>query len=1021
MSNTNMIANIILNGKTTSAFNNLANKLTAMGQVVDQIGSKVREFENDSIEVYRSYEDNMLAAEFALSAQYKSATKLQQVMNGLDDAAQQWAATTIFHTHDVSEAINEAAHAGWSYEQILTGIPQAMLIAQAGGLELSEGLDYLVKMMNSTGTEFDYAGMLIDQWSMAANRSATNIDELGQAFLSMGASATFGSTTHELFTMLAVLANAGTTGTKAGTLLRTAMMRLVAPTQKAKTAMESLGATEEELAEWDEIFSEGEGAEKAMKEIGVSAYDTTTGQLRPMIDIFKDLHDALSGMQENERNDILSRIFPLRSINAAMAFYNAIEDGSMEDIFNSIGDSEEYAASGAKIMMSGLTGAVEELLSKWEEFELRVGEALTPDIERVSGYLGNILDAINGLDEPTLQGLVGALNTLATLGPAMMTFGLAMKIIGTLGPTGTVLLALAVGANAAARYFKALDEIQFGENFGTMRLNLQELGNDIDSLETKFTVQKESIAEWEAALELAESAYADSATSLSERMLMGVISGKTLGETEKKNLTKYAEDIVRAVNDGIANAEASDLTFLEAMFGDETTPEGINAYATAVAVVDSYYKDVQGKANAIGEELREQMVAALTDDTLDDNEQKAITSTIERYNKIMAEIQSMINQEAYYTQLYRAQNVSWETAQDFIQENSANMDKELRSMWDLYAGKKAHYRAMFESAAARGEKYTTIDGQVYDVNTAWENIEAMIDQEQADAEAEIRRKYGDASQKMARALFKGAGIEDEYDAFLEIMALGIGQEGWNKGYSTEDYQNIIDKIDTLYNSDDYKLLLKTVGNLRRMGLVLSNGAENALTSENVLWGWGEEAKQLMALGEVREEQIDVPVNVDSSTVDEQIGAIQVTTPIRVPASLFVASTAFLNGEYNQGGDAGSRNLYLYADGGRATTASIFGDAGAEWAIPEEHSQRTADLLNAARQASGFTWGDLISRYGGLNADANHQVITVNYSPVINGVSSDVAGALRQDKENLMRILKDALKENSLRAEVGAWA
>ena len=55
----------------------------------------------------------------------------------------------------------------------------------------------------------------------------------------------------------------------------------------------------------------------------------------------------------------------------------------------------------------------------------------------------------------------------------------------------------------------------------------------------------------------------------------------------------------------------------------------------------------------------------------------------------------------------------------------------------------------------------------------------------------------------------------------------------------------------------------------------------------------------------------------------------------------------------------------FAEGGRATTASIFGEAGAEWAIPEAHTNRTADLLNAARAASGFTWGDLISRYGGL--------------------------------------------------------
>ena len=46
-----------------------------------------------------------------------------------------------------------------------------------------------------------------------------------------------------------------------------------------------------------------------------------------------------------------------------------------------------------------------------------------------------------------------------------------------------------------------------------------------------------------------------------------------------------------------------------------------------------------------------------------------------------------------------------------------------------------------------------------------------------------------------------------------------------------------------------------------------------------------------------------------------------------------------------GGGKGSGNTFSkYAEGGRADEASIFGEAGPEWAIPEEHSARTASLL-----------------------------------------------------------------------------
>ena len=90
---------------------------------------------------------------------------------------------------------------------------------------------------------------------------------------------------------------------------------------------------------------------------------------------------------------------------------------------------------------------------------------------------------------------------------------------------------------------------------------------------------------------------------------------------------------------------------------------------------------------------------------------------------------------------------------------------------------------------------------------------------------------------------------------------------------------------------------------------------------------------------------------------------------------------------------------LFADGGRADEPSIFGEDGAEWAIPEEHSARTAALLAQAAAASGFTWPELIDRNGGLNADASHTSAQLIYSPTI--IVKDAKGvkeALDEDKE-----------------------
>ena len=118
--------------------------------------------------------------------------------------------------------------------------------------------------------------------------------------------------------------------------------------------------------------------------------------------------------------------------------------------------------------------------------------------------------------------------------------------------------------------------------------------------------------------------------------------------------------------------------------------------------------------------------------------------------------------------------------------------------------------------------------------------------------------------------------------------------------------------------------------------------------------------------------------------------------------------------------AGNKNLLytsMYANGGRADTASIFGEAGAEWAIPEEHTARTAELLDAARAASGFTWPELLSMSGGLNAGGSKSV-TLAYSPTIYATdATDVEEKLLQDKSRMERWLR----EKQLRNEVEAYA
>lgn len=119
---------------------------------------------------------------------------------------------------------------------------------------------------------------------------------------------------------------------------------------------------------------------------------------------------------------------------------------------------------------------------------------------------------------------------------------------------------------------------------------------------------------------------------------------------------------------------------------------------------------------------------------------------------------------------------------------------------------------------------------------------------------------------------------------------------------------------------------------------------------------------------------------------------------------------------------------LFEEGGRTDEPAIFGEGEtAEWAIPEEHSDRTAELLNAAREASGFSWNELIARYGGLNGRSDGVVVNIgSYAPVITAQDSrGVEQKLIEDKDRLKRLVgdavRDAMERNALHDAIEVYA
>lgn len=792
--------NVIIGGRTDSSFDTLAARIASIASAIDALGgSWARQFGSESLDVFKDYETYMLEAKGAMSGQYESASMLEQAYDGLQKKAQEWASTSIFHTNDVAKAISEAAHAGWEYDEMLQGIPNAMLLAQAGNLNLSTGLDYLIKTLNGTGTAFEDSGQLVDQWVMAANSSATTVGELGDAMTKMGATARFGDSNAELLALLGTLANAGAVGTEAGTLLRNTMLRLLAPTDKAGAAMKILGASAEEI---DAVLADKTitKAAKELDEMGFSAY-TAEGELKPIIQTFQELDECLKGLTEERQNELLSAIFPTRTITGARAILSSI--GEIGDLYEKILGSNGYAERVAKTQTSGLMGAQELFLSKWEEFKRKVGEELSDPMEKLYEYGGGLIDKLNSLDPVAMSTLTGAFEGLAAAGPFLGTAATVMFAVRRLGVAGTGVMLAATGVGALVGYLSKINEMELEGTFGDMSANLTDIGTALDTVSQNLANDMASFTSYGNAAKAAAQAYQEAGTTLTENLWTKMVTGTKVeeGTPEYNELMTSAETMIGALNDGITKATETKIKLTDYLFDtnvfDEANKESDPVYASLMSLLTVGYDGAIAKAKSKSKELREAMISAFSDGKLEEAELTNIQRIMDEMNELMASVNDF-NIEKYYA-LNKSQRVSLDSVEQFTKEVAESREKSAAALTDNYDYLKAYTQAMYDWAVANdqtmidpitGNKVKASDVNIdYIINSLERQYQTKLAETTAAFDEYIVKGWNNAfktsdaggiygTMQDALGLFQSGMID--YKTATDWIQGAKDQEGWNQ-------------------------------------------------------------------------------------------------------------------------------------------------------------------------------------------------------------------------------------------------
>ena len=1181
--------NIVINARTGNGFSAVGATLTELGSLVNGVSQELINFGKESIEVYRNYEMSMKDAEVALSTTYGRGTReLSNVMSQLDASATEWAATTIFHTNDVANAISEMAHAGWDYDKIMSGMPAAMELAQAGSLDLSEAVNYIVKSTNAAGIEFEDLGNFIDLWTFAANSSASTVGEFGDAMLRMGSTMRFAADPEELMTLIAITANAGSTGSEAGTMIRNSMMRLVAPTDKAKEAMAELGATSDEAAALldDQALS---AANARLAAQGFSAFDES-GNLKNVLDIYRELYMSLGevagGFENIEQNEdalaILSSIFPTRTITEALTLLRGAAEG-YDGLYEAMkgGDAEGYGEYAQETMMDSLNGKIETFESKVERLKQAVGEELAPQLEGILGGLGGIVDTIAGLDEGTFSALVNGLEIIAAAGPTLLLAGGALRFIGlALNPITGAGLGI-VGAIALVNALEQLEDANFADKFGNLSLNSEQVSSFLTGLASDFEAANKPIVEYQEALDKAVQSYQTASGELKADLLSDMLTNTELSDEEIANLEGLGEDMIQSVVDGIeANYSEIAQGITNAFGGEGTEGEDIDnpVWEQMAGLLEQGFEEDLARAEELSQQLRDAMTSAFKDGHLTSDEIANIQSIMDEQNQLLAEQQEIDNYVNRQKILRKGQTLGLEGIQESVgaarEQAESEWEQKLQQQDRDYAQLSAYYDkaiengwmvantdgtegqhqatqtdktvALYElSKNQEAERYrwtasesgfimqTMLEGiNASDLSGAWSAIEELA--------GNYREAGGIVTRQDANEFNASVSGEDAQQAsrYLGMMVEELGGYSRVQGFidyynglgdttTAGQYQTILDMYDVMgggskgmvnpeigsQGNGDYSdvagsiqqmtaLLEREGTSLTPEGMIeslhqlqqtpeisasdwwystLGEGLYNQMNTAATSAGYATISDWVAAIeAENPQVQIDPVIGEDADTnledqtmnvipqVDES--AIQSLEPQPLPITPYMEGENPAEALMDQGvsvsvgadteqlqatidgadgqtlleyvnGDATNLSMSitdqdgktlvenvtgntsslasaiaayqgrtitvniagnrLFASGGRATTASIFGEAGPEWAIPEEHSARTAELLNEARAASGFTWPDLLARFGGLNANVGSPQTTLVYSPTIQ--AADVTGveqALQDDKKRL---------------------
>ena len=373
-----------------------------IGGLIEKAGQSTITFVKGALSERMEFDKAMAQVAATLG---KTTSEVQE----LSKFARKMGAETAFTANEAAQALNYMALAGYDSATSMKMLPTVLNLAAAGNFDLARASDMVTDAQSALGLSVEETETMVDQMAKTASKTNTSVEQLGDAFLTVGGTAkNLKGGTKELSAVLGVLADNGIKGSEGGTALRNIMLSLTAPTKQAAAEL------------------------RRMK---INVFDKN-GNMKEFPEILEDINKATSKMTDKQRTEFLSKVFNKRDLKSIEALLGTSKDRWAE-LFEEIGNADGAANKMAKTQLDNLKGDVTIFQSALGEAKLSLVAGLTPALRKFTQFgttsLQRLTKAFNK------RGFAGAVQVAGNIfesfistmrgsgNSAVRTFGLALR------------------------------------------------------------------------------------------------------------------------------------------------------------------------------------------------------------------------------------------------------------------------------------------------------------------------------------------------------------------------------------------------------------------------------------------------------------------------------------------------------------------------------------------------------------------------------------------------------------------